>query len=186
MDGWIQTHSGRAVDPLQPDPKSIVVEDIAHALSHVNRYTGHTRAAYSVGRHSITVSYLMRIRGFSAQGQLWGLLHDATEAYLGDIASPVKQSPIFAGYRTAEKHLESVIRQRFMPNALGVPLKDVKVADWDMLLAERDEVLPPGAWVAEQPPADARESFTWGVGLDSPQVVRTTFLSLFSQLGGVP
>ena len=141
--------------PLDPDPKTLVIEDIAHALSLVNRYTGHTFEAYSVATHSLGVARLIDLRRFSTQTQLWALLHDATEAYLSDIAAPVKQHAIFAGYREAERHLEEVVRKRFMPNAIGVRLPDVKTADWDMLMAERNEVLPEGRWAATNPPDDA-------------------------------
>lgn len=188
MENWIQTNSGRAVDPLNPDPKTLVIEDIAHALSLVNRYTGHTFEAYSVGVHSLAVSKLIAMRGYSLQTQLWALLHDATEAYLSDIAAPVKQSPIFAGYRAAEKALEEVLRARFMPGAVGVKVSEVKVADWDMLLAERNEVMPEGQWAPTTPPADASLAFTWAwtnFGAHGPVAVRSGFLGAFVGLGGV-
>lgn len=186
MEGWIQTHSGRAVDPLNPDPKTLAIEDIAHALSLVNRYTGHTFEAYSVATHSLAVAKLVESRGFSKQTQLWALLHDATEAYLSDIAAPVKQSPIFAAYRAAEKELEAVIRARFMPGVLGLKLAEVKQADWDMLLAERNEVLPSGAWERTQPPEDAVEAFGWANAPHrQPLTFKVLFLALFDQLGGV-
>ena len=171
---------------MNPDPATLAIEDIAHALSHVNRYTGHTFRPYSVARHSITVAELVRVRGCSREAQLWALLHDATEAYLNDIAAPVKQSPIFAGYRAAEKHLERVIQERFMgfqPSTLMA--EAVKRADWDMLLAERERVLPPGAWVAERAPADARTAFCCCDDGDTPERLRTSFGIIFDHLGGV-
>lgn len=185
MAGWIQTHSGAAVDPLNPDPSTLNIDDITHALSNVNRFTGHTRKPYSVALHSLTVARLMHLRGGSRAAQLWALMHDATEAYLSDIAAPIKQSPIFDGYRLAEMKLASVIRARFGINVDDRDLADVQRADWDMLLAERKNVLPPGAWKAAAPPADACEAFMWGHALKDPTVTRIIFLSLFEQLGGV-
>lgn len=184
MEGWIQTHSGRAVDPLKPDPTTLAIDDIAHALSLVNRYTGHTHDAYSVGVHSLTVARLVKLRGYSQQIQLLALMHDATEAYLSDIASPIKQSPIFAEYRAAEFALDAVIIRRFIGSDV-VGRDVVKTADWDMLLAERKNVLPPGAWKAEPAPTDACEAFMWGQALKSPKVTRVIFLALFDALGGV-
>lgn len=185
MEGWIQTHSGRAVDPLQPDPTTLVIEDIAHALSLVNRYTGHTHKAYSVGLHSLTVAHLVKLRGYSREIQLMALMHDATEAYLSDVAAPIKQSPIFAEYRRAEFMLDEVIIRRFV-GADAVGRSVVKTADWDMLLAERKNVLPPGAWKAEPAPTDACEAFMWGKQLNrGPEVVRAVFLMQFDALGGL-
>ncbi len=184
MDGWIQTHGGRAVDPLNPVASSLAIDDVAHALSHVNRFTGHTRKPYSVARHSLAVSYLVKLRGGTSQAQLWALLHDATEAYLNDIAAPVKQSPIFDEYRRAESRLQRLVRERFGVSLHEHEFADVHRADGDMLLAERMMVLPPGAWRAPTPPGDALDAFKWAAPLESPKVARLVFLSLFDALGG--
>lgn len=187
MVPWIQTNSGRAVDPINTHPGSLAIEDIAHALSLVNRYTGHTREAYSVGRHSLTVARLVKERGGSRVAQLYALLHDATEAYLSDIASPVKQHEIFAGYRAAEERLAGVIWGRFGDVAPSPrTLRLVKEADTHMLFAERKNVLPPGAWkLTETVPVDACKAFVWGCEFKSPEVVRAVFLTMFDTLGGV-
>ncbi|PZR17550.1 MAG: phosphohydrolase [Archangium gephyra] len=186
MVPWIQTHSGRAVDPINTHPGSLAIEDIAHALSLVNRYTGHTSKPYSVGRHSMTVARLVKMRGGSQNAQLLALLHDATEAYLSDIASPVKQHAIFDGYRAAEAKLADVIWQRFGTGAVGErALQLVKQADADMLLAERKNVLPAGAWkLTEVVPRDACEAFVWGCQFKAHEVVRAVFLMMFDALGG--
>ena len=87
---YIQTVSGRRVNPLDPSPDDIDVHDIAVALSNQCRFGGHTRRYYSVAQHACIVSDQMLERGADAQDALWGLLHDASEAYLVDLPHPLK------------------------------------------------------------------------------------------------
>ncbi len=105
---WIYTNSGKKIRPLNPDPNVICINDIAHALSNNCRYTGHCDEFYSVAQHSVIVSLLV-----PEEFALYGLLHDAGEAYLSDIASPVKKLPLFEFYRKAENNLQSVIYNKF-------------------------------------------------------------------------
>lgn len=79
------TRSGRMVDLLNVKPEDIDLEDIAHALAHTNRFTGHARRPYSVAEHSINVA-----RFLPEPIKIYGLLHDAHEAYIGDISTPFK------------------------------------------------------------------------------------------------
>lgn len=104
----LHTFSGRDVYPLQPTVADIVIEDIAHALSHLCRYGGHVREFYSVAQHSVIVSHLC-----DPEDALAGLLHDASEAYLVDLPMPVKVLPAFESYRAAEANLQACIYQRF-------------------------------------------------------------------------
>ena len=106
---WIQTISGVAFDLVDSVKQEYRIEDIAHALSNLCRFNGHTREFYSVAQHSVLVSYTVELAVFDQQEQipiesrggpeaveelriagLWGLLHDASEAYLGDVTSPLK------------------------------------------------------------------------------------------------
>lgn len=84
-DGTFNTFTGRCVSLYDPTPDMISLVDIAHALSHVCRFGGHTREFYSVAQHSCLVSYLA-----PAEWRLAALMHDATEAYLGDVIRPLK------------------------------------------------------------------------------------------------
>jgi hypothetical protein len=133
MSNWIVTHSGRRVDPLAMRPEDIDIQDIAHALSLLNRFTGHTTRPYSVAEHSVRVSWLCR-----PENALWGLLHDASEAYLADIARPVKRREEFAAYREAEGRLMLGVCQKFrLPP--DEP-EEVKWADGVMCAAERRDL----------------------------------------------
>jgi len=82
---FIQTCTGKRFDLLDSDPESICIEDIAHSLSHQSRFTGHCKWFYSVALHSILVC-----EKAEPQDKLYALLHDAAEAYIGDISTPLK------------------------------------------------------------------------------------------------
>jgi 5'-deoxynucleotidase YfbR-like HD superfamily hydrolase len=87
---YIGTYSGKCFWPLDPKPEEICLEDIAHALSQICRFTGHTSEHYSVLTHSLNVERLLIDRGYNELTQLYGLLHDAAEAYVGDMSRPMK------------------------------------------------------------------------------------------------
>ena len=81
----MHTLSGKAIDFLAVDENNLDMHDIAHALHQINRFNGHAYKPYSVLSHSMCASYLM------PEGKkMEGLLHDAAEAYIGDITTPAK------------------------------------------------------------------------------------------------
>jgi 5'-deoxynucleotidase YfbR-like HD superfamily hydrolase len=122
----IKTFTGR-VDPLNPVPDEINIEDIAHALSRQCRYNGHCVGFISVARHSIWVRERLARQGHDQRLQLTGLLHDAAEAYLGDLVRPIKHTPFGATYLEVEEVLEKVIMERF---GLPFPIpQEVRDAD---------------------------------------------------------
>lgn len=82
---WIPTYTCEQLFPLAPDPIRIHIEDIAHGLAGRFRFNGHSREWYTVAQHSVEVS-----RRVPAEDALWGLLHDAAEAYLPDVPRPIK------------------------------------------------------------------------------------------------
>jgi hypothetical protein len=110
---WINTFSGVAFHPLEPSAEDVRLVDIAHSLSQECRYTGHTLSFYSVAEHSVLVAKGVKALGGSLNDQRWALLHDATEAYLSDISSPVKKHPSFSFYREVEKRLMDSIAEHF-------------------------------------------------------------------------
>lgn len=81
------THSGRMVDLLNVTPEDIKLSDISWALAHINRFYGHASRSYSVAEHSINVARLL-----PEPIKIYGLLHDAHEAYIGDLSTPMKQA----------------------------------------------------------------------------------------------
>lgn len=133
----IQTTTGRTVHLFDPKPEEISLKDIALALSRINRFTGHTRRRYSVAEHSIYVAQLLKHWGEPAYVQLQGLLHDAQEAYLGDISGPLKSTPIFGDiFRLAEERMLKCIYEGLAaptPWPLEHELEVIKCADRMML-----------------------------------------------------
>lgn len=112
----IRTLSGRWISLETLTPADISLDEIAHALSMQCRFNGHTPRFYSVAEHSVDVS-----RRLPDAYKRWGLLHDAAEAYLGDMISPVKKSN--AAFCDLEGRVLTVIAQRFgldpmMPSAV--------------------------------------------------------------------
>lgn len=131
---WIQTYTGRKFHPLAPRADEIDVRDIAHALSLNCRFNGHCRVFYSVAEHSVRVSRLL-----DGELAMWGLLHDAAEAYLTDLPRPVKcQMPLFD---EVETRLLEIIAAHF---GLRCPMPaEVKHADDVLLATEARDVMGP-------------------------------------------
>ena len=137
-DCSITTFSGVLFRPLLPNPDDIRIADIAHALSQQYRFAGHTRTFYSVAEHSVRVSLLGR-----PEDAPWGLLHDASEAYLSDGPAPVKLLPQFEAYRAAERSLQGTIAVRF--GLSTEQPRSVTEADRAILEIEiRDLLIPTG------------------------------------------
>ena len=140
MPAYIETFSGKRFFPLDPRPEDICIEDIAHALARQCRFAGHVKGFYSVGEHSIHVALLLAYWGASVEVQLAGLLHDASETYLVDWPTPLKNSHIGAGYRDAEDRLMVTILSHF---GLETDLPDLVLrADAILLVTEAREFMP--------------------------------------------
>jgi len=165
----ILTYSGKIVRPLDPHPDTIDIEDIAHALSNQCRFTGHTREFYSVAQHSIHCSELA-----PSEFQLEALLHDASEAYLSDLARPVKKTLGFGEfYLRAEELLDCRIRQHFgLPRRMS---KTVKRIDDLMLQAEGNQLMPDGFPVYG-------EAADITIRCVSPKTARVWFMERFEEL----
>lgn len=110
---WIQTNSGGKFRIAEPAPEDIDIRDIAHALANQCRFAGHVRKFYSVAEHSVRVARLLAGQGCDVAIQYEGLMHDASEAYLCDIARPIKRMPEFQFYRDAEDRLMAIIAGKF-------------------------------------------------------------------------
>jgi len=107
MNGdWIRTYTGKKFYFANPTPEQIDPVDIAHALSNICRFNGHIKRFYSVLHHSINVAQLLPPALY-----IHGLLHDAAEAYVCDLPSPIKR--YFPDYQKLEEELRIVINKRF-------------------------------------------------------------------------
>lgn len=170
MAPTILTRSGRYFDFTVADPRQVDIDDIAHALSHICRFTGHTRFFYSVAQHSVLVSRLVPPElAFEA------LLHDAHEAYVGDMASPLKA--LLPGYKALEKRIEALVRARFELPAVMSPA--VKQADLVALRTEqRDCMNSDHLWTVLEGIEPHHEPIEW----IPPSLVRDLFLRRFREL----
>jgi hypothetical protein len=132
---YLQTVSGRWVNPFDPDPSQLDAGDIARALANQCRFGGHCRVFYSVAQHSVIVSELVEQRGGDAEDAFAALMHDATEAYLGDMPHPLKhRSALGAAFKAAEVELEQAIRDHFR---IKPDVPEIKRVDRALLATER-------------------------------------------------
>lgn len=159
--GKIRTFTGRYVNPLAMRPEDIDIVDIAHHLSHECRFAGACPQFYSVAQHSVLVAR----RFISSRMRLAGLLHDAEEAYLKDIPSPVKHDPRMAWYRETGRQLNRMIFVKFGLDPVAEA--QVKAADDHQF---REEVL---SWWGGSPHPIA----VW-----TPTEAKREFLALFEAL----
>lgn len=108
---YIQTRSGEHLFLQSPDPWKITLEDIAHALSNLCRFTGHTSTFYSVAQHSVMVAHMVQDAGCNLATQRAALMHDAAEAFLGDVSSPLKS--LLPEYKELEDIWWRAVAHRF-------------------------------------------------------------------------
>jgi hypothetical protein len=126
----IRTYTGKCFDIKILDPESICIEDIAHALAYTPRFGGHLEGFYSVAQHSYYVCQELTGTGY----ELEGLLHDASEAYLGDMPSPFKK--LMPCYKDLEHDVSVAIAKKF--NIQYPYPKELKQADRWLLSYEWD------------------------------------------------
>lgn len=175
---WFTTYSGNKFFPLDARPEEVKIEDIAHALSLICRYGGHARQFYSVSQHSRHVAELLAKTHGDDTLTLQGLIHDATEAYLGDMVRPLKLS--MPEYCSIEERLDAVIHE-----ALEVPypcFEDraiIKWADNTLLMTERRELVNHSnfEWNIKEKPLDDLKIIP-----ESPAGAKSNFTELWNQL----
>lgn len=136
---WFQTYTGRRFYPMDPRPEDFDLKDIAHALANVNRYGGHLDRPYSVAQHSVLVS-----RHCPPGLEMCGLMHDAPEAYIGDMVKPLKL--MLPQFQEIEDGVWRALAKRFdLPEEMP---DEVKRVDLQMLGTEVRDLMdqPVGDW----------------------------------------
>jgi uncharacterized protein len=172
---YFRTYTGREVHPLDPKPHEISIFDVARSLSQMCRFLGHTRAFYSVAQHSVLVSKLV-----PREDALWGLLHDASEAYLCDLPSPIKRDTEMSIYRIAEDRLMLAVCERYdLPPEMP---RSVAIADKVALATEFRDVTTVDDlnWIGAEcgcNPLDGQTITPW-----PPEVAEQAFLDRFEEL----
>lgn len=176
---YIQTFSGGRAYLLDPRPEDIRLLDIAHGLSNVCRFGGHTREHYSVAQHSVLVSEICQ-----PDNALVGLLHDASEAYIGDMVSPLKW--VMPKFKEIEAKWCAAIDAAFDLRGRLIDLpQDIKIADTKALAAEAHRLLSggPHRWGEDLINADLRaKTVEIRVILDTPAGAERAFLDRFAEL----
>lgn len=176
---WMQTFSGRRFYPLDPRADEIVIEDIAHGLAMTCRYGGHAQRYYSVAEHAVIVSLYV-----APEYAREALLHDSSEAYIGDMIRPLKHSPEMLEFRKAEAAIELAVFERFgivQTEASRAAVKEIDdrilvdeigalMADPPMYWQRHHAVEPLGAHISALTPAHAEHVFV------------SRFLALFPEL----
>jgi uncharacterized protein len=166
----IMLQSGSIFDLKEPETSEINIEDIAHGLAHTCRFAGQCKAFYSVAEHSVLVSKVVPEAGLAA------LLHDAAEAFVGDMTRPLKQ--LLPEFAKIEKKIERAIFQRF--EIEWPPPSSIKAADYSVMAAEQVTLMPPGTneWLSAANISPANVVIRY---LD-PKAAKTLFLDRYAEL----
>ena len=166
----IMLQSGAWFDFVDPEASDFSIEDIAAGLSNTCRYSGQCSGFYSVAEHSLLVSEVAHDHSYAA------LMHDAAEAFIGDITRPLKQ--LLPDFKRIEARVEKAIFDRFgVPNPMP---KAVKAADLRVLAAEQEQIMPreTSLWAF----TDGIEPAPVTVRLLTPPEAREAFLARYAEL----
>lgn len=174
---WLQTYTGQVFIPEDPHPDQINIRDIAHSLSMQVRYNGHLDQFYSVAQHSVLCSLIIE-KDFA----LCALLHDATEAYVGDVPSPIKA--LLPGFCALEDRIyELAIAPKF-----GLPAKlppEVKRVDREVLKMEYTHLVKKYGHDWHLDEIDVPEGFSdTGIYCLKQELAKDMFLNRFYELTG--
>lgn len=177
MGDWIETHKGIRINPLDPKPELFDIEDIAHSLSMQCRFNGHCSRFYSVAEHSVATAQCLKSWGRDGIFALWGLLHDGSEAYMGDLPRPLKRQ--LAAYLEHEAVLQAMIFAKFAGRAPSAAESAVVTeADNAMLVTEANALTDGRArrWDLPYEPCGVE------IMCLSPSAAEASFLAEFAEL----
>lgn len=173
---YITTYSGHQFSPLAPDMEAIDLKDIAHALARIGRANGHFSEFYSVGQHCLDCAREALARGCSARQALLCLLHDASEAYMSDITSPVKKH--LRQYIAVEDRLLDMIYEKYVPGGIR-PREQRVVKEIDNTMLYHEFVNLKGEKLSEEEP---ELHITPCFAFTSFWAVEKQYLDLFDEL----
>lgn len=158
------------------------IKDINHALAHQCRYTGHCKQFYSVAEHSLMVARIVEDLGLGDPFE--GLMHDAAEAYLSDIAAPWKA--FLPDYKVLEAKIEVPLRRwAGLPETLS---DGVKRADWLALLIEGRQLMPSGGadWAAPEGIKEQAADLHYEIRCYTPYFAKVQFWQRYADLASRP
>lgn len=171
----ISTIGGKEFKFFSPETHEFDIEEIAHSLSNLCRFTGHVKEFYSVAQHSVLTSYFV-----PDNMRMCALLHDAGEAFLGDVSSPLKAN--LEDYKKIEEAVEKAIAKHF---GIQYPHPaEVKHADYRLLVTEKRDLLPreikPKEWAGfkDIKPID------YVIRPMEPKLAKTYFMNRYKELRG--
>lgn len=179
LDPWIEIYSGKRLYFLKPDPSMIDIGDIAHHLSMQCRFHGGVKYFYSVAEHCMRVQQRIFADTRNVKLALAALLHDASEAYLSDIAGPFKKH--LPDYKAIEEKVQGAIFEKFGLNPSVEDLDKIKGIDNACLKNEARFLLPSkgASWIGlyESPYeiTDAPQCF-------NPDIAKAQYLAIFENL----
>ncbi len=168
---WMQTYIGRQYWPCDPRPEDIFIEDIAHSLSLQCRYAGHCILHYSVAEHSVLIARWLRST-YGPMTALYGLLHDATEAYCVDVPRPLK--PSLTNYKEIEQRNWLAVAARF---GLTAEIPDIVHEADTRIIGDELVNMRPMSWHAKH-----NNPLGVNIGCWSSQVAEQEFLWTFEAL----
>lgn len=188
MHEWITTYTGKRFSPLYPQPQDVDIVDIAHALSRICRFGGHTKEFYSVAQHCYYVAEIVD-EWIQTTRRYWhryvvtqALLHDASEAYLGDVVTPVKAT--MNDYKKAETNLQEVIFEGLkipFPVQGGEVCQAIKKADQRMFLTEYISLFGTKPWVEVPEGIEPWGALDEGIDCWTPEIAEINFLGLYNE-----
>lgn len=182
-DTRIMLASGSLFDLTDPEGSEFTLHDIAHALGRVCRFAGHTNRFYSVAEHCVHVARLVPVDLARA-----ALLHDASEAFIGDVTRPLKA--LLPDYRAIEARIEEAVCGRLLEGrhsaiTLLIHHPLIKQADTALCMVEARELMPsaPGYWNLEVDPEMAQRARNLRLNFDRPDYATAAWLRAWQRYG---
>ena len=186
LNAWILTHSGKHFNPFIPKAENVDIEDIAFSLSNLCRFTGHCKQFYSVASHSVITMLILEDEFPSASKKVRraALLHDAHEAYVNDLASPVKRH--LPAYGELCDRVQEIIDRKFDIVLTADERAMVEKADLLALATEASVLLPnTNGWnLPVGPSKRGLEALETGIDTITHKGMKDIFLAAFKLVSG--